>query len=143
MNIVRALLIVTIAGAAYVGWNEYRHRAPPVVAEGPSMPATGFETLPPVAGHQLRTVYVVAAENCPHDDAQRADSLADSLSRQGIRVERTHNISFNFASQPDSAVLARLNAIMNGPLPIVFVDGRASSDPSLSDVVAEYNAGRR
>ena len=143
MNILRVLLVISIAGGCYVYWNEQRHRAPAAVAEAGANPSTGFETYPAVPGQKFRTVYVIAAENCPHEDAQRADRLADELSRQGVRVERAHSINFIFASQPDAGVLGRINTLMNGPLPIVFVDGRAKSNPSLSDVVAEYNAGRQ
>ena len=145
MNIFRTLLVVCVVGGAYVYWNEQRRASPPASAEATAdvAPATGFETLPPVSGQRFRTVYVVAAENCPHEDAQRADRLADELSRKGVRVERTHSINFTFVSPPDQALLNRLNAIMNGPLPIVFIDGRAKSNPALNEVVAEFNAGQR
>ena len=37
----------------------------------------------------------------------------------------------------------RMNRIMNGPLPVVFVNGRAKSNPSLDEVVAEFRAGSK
>lgn len=65
---------------------------------------------------------VVAAENCPHEAAQRADRLTEEPSRSGIAVVRTHNASFSL-NEPDSDSLERINAVMNGPLPVVFVRG--------------------
>ena len=134
MNIVRLLIIVGIAGAGYQYWKQHH---PPVSATAETS-RTGFVTLPPVDGQRSRTVFVIAAQNCPHEEAQRADRLADDLSRQGIPVQRTESAHFGFSGPPDSDTLDRINAIMTGPLPIVFVDGRAKSNPSLEDVVAEF-----
>ena len=75
--------------------------------------------------------------SCPHEDAQRADSLAEDLSRKGIPVIRTHTINFNLAA-PDNSVAERINSVMKGSLPIVFVRGRAKPNPTLEEVVAEY-----
>jgi hypothetical protein len=37
----------------------------------------------------------------------------------------------------------RHNAVMNGEVPIVFVNGRVKANPSVDDVVAEYGAAAR
>ena len=34
--------------------------------------------------------------------------------------------------------MERMSRIMNGPLPIVFFNGRAKANPSLDEVVAEF-----
>jgi hypothetical protein len=33
-----------------------------------------------------------------------------------------------------------MNAVMTGPLPIVFVRGRAKGNPTIKEVVAEFNS---
>ncbi len=139
MNIIRALIVIGIVGGGYTYWKQH-HEASASIESGPAVSENGFAALPPADGQSARKVFVVAAQNCPHEDAQRADRLAEDLSRKGIPVERTQNVSFSITSQPDSAVMERMSRIMNGPLPIVFVDGRAKSNPSLDEVVAEYKA---
>jgi hypothetical protein len=99
----------------------------------------GFVQLPQVIGFDESRVMVVAAENCPHEDAQRADRLAEELRDRGIPVSRTHEVNFNPA-HIDMAVAQRVPAVMEGALPIVFIHGRAKGNPTLDDVVAEYQA---
>lgn len=98
----------------------------------------GFVQVPPPANQAQDTVYVLAAENCPKEDAQRADRLAATLANEKIPVVRTHNIAFNSVPMDDPNIAKRLEAVMNGPLPIVFFRGRAKGNPELEDVLAEY-----
>lgn len=141
MSFIRLLIVVGLAGGAYHYWKE--HRAGAVqAASGPAVSAHGFVALPPADGQNPRSVYVIAAENCPHEDAQRADRLAEDLGRRGIPVVRSHNISFSL-NGADSSVAQRITSVMNGPLPIVFVQGRARSNPSLDEVLAEYQGAGR
>jgi hypothetical protein len=37
----------------------------------------------------------------------------------------------------------RINGIMNGPLPAVFVNGRAKSNPSADEVASEFKGVAR
>lgn len=99
----------------------------------------GFVEMPKVVGFDESTVMVVAAENCPHADAQRADRLAEQLRDRGIPVLRTHQVDFD-PHHFDPAFMKRVPAIMEGVLPIVFIHGRAKGNPTLDDVVAEYQA---
>jgi hypothetical protein len=141
MNILRALLLICIAGAGYSYWKHHQETPGQVEAEA-IVSEAGFAAMPPADGLRPRVVYVFAAQNCPREGAQRADRLAAALSRNGIPVQRTEHVHFSFASPPDAATMARLNRIMNGPLPIVLIDGRAKSNPSLEEVTAEFNGGR-
>lgn len=97
----------------------------------------GFVEVLPPANQALDTVYVVAAQNCPHADAQNADQLAKSLGRQGIPVARVSSVSYP-SQQIDRATMNRLMVVMNGPLPLVFVHGRAAMNPEMNQVVEEY-----
>lgn len=140
MNIIRLLIVVGIAGGGYTYWKEH-HRNPARIQAAAEISASGFVSLPPVQGHNPRTVFVVAAKNCTREEAQRADFLAEDLSRKGIAVQRIDSVNFSFDGPPDNAAMARIDKIMRGPLPIVFYAGRAKSNPSLDDVVAEVRGG--
>ncbi len=141
MNFLKLLIVIGIAGGAYHYWQQH-HSAGTAAAESAAPSRNGFVALPPADGHNAKVVYVVAAENCPHEEAQRADRLASDLSREGIPVTRTHDINFTLAAA-DSAQVDHIKSVMNGPLPIVFVRGRAKSNPTLDEVVAEYDGDRR
>ncbi len=97
----------------------------------------GFVEVLPPANQDLDTIYVVAAQNCPHADAQNADQLAKSLGKQGIPVVRVNTVSYP-SQQIDRATMNRLMVVMNGPLPLVFVHGRAAMNPEVNQVVEEY-----
>jgi len=138
MNILKLALLLAIAAGAYNYWRQ--HQAPRAHEgghESASDSANGFVPLPPVRGQSPSAILVVAAEDCPHDDAQRADRLADDLSRSGLPVVRIHDLTFDVPGG-GSADLERINAVMGGALPVVFVRGRAKANPSLDQVLAEY-----
>ena len=114
--------------------------------------ASRFVTLPPADGHGINSVYIVAPENCPSDAAQRADGLARDLGTAGINPVRTELVDFGQLraqaqadSMPQSMIdqALRINNIMTGTLPIVFVRGRAKNNPTLKEVVAEYKRTAR
>jgi hypothetical protein len=138
MNFARFLLFVAAAGVGLHYWHQ--HQAAVAISTAmASADANGFVELPPARGQNPDTVYVVAAVNCPHEAAQRADRLAKDLDDKGIPVVRTNNVGFT-AVGVDQATVDRVRAIMDGPLPIVFVHGRAKSAPSLEDVEAEFRS---
>lgn len=137
MKIIQALLVLGLAGGSYAFWKHHHDYAAHATSGAPSS-AGPFVALPPADGQDPATVFVVAAQNCPHEAAQRADRLAEELARRGIPVQRTHEVRFHFTSPPESSMVDRMKGIMNGPLPVVFVHGRAKSNPSLDDVIAEF-----
>ena len=135
MNLLKIILAITLAFGAYKYW--HGHQVAKATREATN--ANGFVAVPPVQGAAEDTVLVVAAENCPHEDAQRSDRLAQDLARRGIPVRRTHNVGFAFTSV-EGDTMDRLNTVMQGPLPIVFVNGRAKGNPSLDEVLDEVKA---
>ena len=143
MDIVRILIVVGIAGGGYNAWKQYHGNTVQVenkvhVGARTVISENGFASMPPANGQTSRKVYVLAPENCPSEAARRADRLAADLSRKGMPVVRRDSVRFSLSSQLESDVQTRMSEIMEGPLPIVFVDGRAKSDPSLDEVVAEF-----
>ncbi len=136
MNLFKLLLVLAVAAGAYHFWKQPRAGggtgAGTVAADAAD---DGFVPLPPVRGQSPAAVLVIAAEDCPHEDAQRADRLADDLSRSGVPVTRLHNLGFDNVSADD---VARINAVMGGTLPVVIVRGRGRANPSLAQVLAAY-----
>lgn len=132
MNFLKLLLLAGLIGGGWQYWN--KHQETRTTAQATS--TQGFVTLPAPSGSVPGQVLVIAAENCTADAARRADDLAHELASRKVRVTRTHNVNFQF-DNPDAATMDRLNRVMNGELPIVFVGGRAKNNPSLADVLAE------
>ena len=83
------------------------------------------------------------ARNCPEAAAQGADSLVAELAHKGIPVERRYGISFTMQGDVDNEVMGRISTLMNGLLPLVLVNGRAQTNPSLEAVMAEFHRARK
>ena len=87
------------------------------------------------------------ARNCPEAAAQGADSLVAELAHKGIPVERRYGISFTMQGDVGVDVnneeMGRISKLMNGPWPLVFVNGRAQTNPSLEAVMAEIYRARK
>lgn len=60
------------------------------------------------------------------------------LSAQGIPYTRTDSADFDLSSREEAS---RVTAMMNGPVPVVYVNGRAKANPSPAEVVAEFRRG--
>jgi hypothetical protein len=140
MSIWKLLVVAALAGGAYHVYTKKQARdaaAEAVADAGPAVSGNGFVLMPQVGGHSGRSVLVIAAENCPLEDAARADRLTADLQSNGVPVQRTHNVSFTFDA-PDPAAMQRMQSVMSGQLPIVIVRGRGKANPSLGEVLAEY-----
>jgi hypothetical protein len=133
MKIVKLLLVMVAALFLFQYWQANRP------ATGPS--PNGFVSLPAMNNVDPRQVVVFAPENCPSEKAQQADDLARQLAARSIPAVRSHDVSFT-SSDPDPAIGIRLNSVMNGDLPIVFVKGKGKANPTIEEVLAEYRDGR-
>jgi hypothetical protein len=136
----KSLTSLILAGAA--AWGGYQmysqHQAARALRDVlASSDANGFVDVPPPDNQDSGTIYVVAAQNCPHAAAQQADRLAKELGAQGVPVVRTGQVSFR-PQQVDRATMSRLAVVMNGPLPLVFIHARVAPNPELDRVMAEY-----
>lgn len=137
MRILGSLIIAAAALGGYRTWSH--HRAEHALREAfAGSDVNGFVDVPPPIDQDSDTVYVVAAQNCPHAAAQQADRLAKQLGAQGVPVQRANRVGFR-PEQVDRAAMDRLTVVMNGPLPLVFVHGRVASNPELNQVVEEYH----
>lgn len=135
MRLIKVIAVVALAAVGYQQWQKHET----TTAISASTSANGFVPLPKFQGTDVRSVTIFAAENCPHDDAQRAEALADALRRNGIPVTRLHSANFQL-TEADADKAKQINAVMTGEVPIVFIDGRARANPSFDDVMAEWKA---
>jgi len=133
MNVIKLVLMLIVAGLAVQYWQENR------TATGPSV--NGFLALPTLVNSSSGQVIVYAPENCPSEKARQADELARQLASRNIPSLRSHDVSFS-STDPDPSIGERLNSVMNGELPIVFVNGKGKANPTLDEVIAEYGAVR-
>ena len=139
MSFIKILIVLGLAGFGYQYWTKHRDGQPMMAsaASAGTASSNGFVLLPGTSSTASNAVQVIAAQDCPEEAAQRADSLAEQLSAKGIPVARAHNVSFTVTSG-DPADAQRISSIMSGELPIVLVRGKAKSNPSVDEVVAEY-----
>lgn len=115
-----------------VPWRSYTN----VSQESPG----GFQPVLMPDGAKDNEVLIFAAVNCPHEEAQRADALAEDLTRKGIPNRRSSSFSLNL-KEPTAelqAAVKRTTDVMNGTIPAVFINGMAKANPTLDEVVAEY-----
>jgi hypothetical protein len=149
MNVLKVGFFVAVAALAVLAAREYVPKdalqavtarvsgAPPAGADAPSR--HGFIDIPLPDGQSGHHVVIFAPANCPSDAAQRAEALARRLDDAGIPYTRSQNASFSALSSQDEA--NRVTAVMNGPIPVVFVRKRARANPEAEAVVAEYRDG--
>lgn len=132
MNLIKLLLLVAIAGGGYHYWKKHSVERDLVAATSEG----GFVSVPMPDGMSPHGVVVFAPENCPSDAAQRAYALVSDLGSRGVPVSRADAASFD--NLPDAATAERVRTVMSGQVPIVFVNGKAKSNPSVEEVVSEY-----
>lgn len=135
MSIVRFLVLIAAIGLAVKWWNG---RGPDLASAEKSV--NGFVSAAMPDGVGENTVVILAPVNCPSDAAQRADALAAELTRMGIPNVRSSSYAANI-NDPTPAQEKSLKLaveVLNGPIPAVFLNGKAKANPLLSEVVAEY-----
>ncbi|MGH8158919.1 MAG: hypothetical protein ACREPQ_12425 [Rhodanobacter sp.] len=142
MNFLKFLVVLVVAAGAYHWWQKH-HAAQ---AESGAMAAmsrkgTGFVSMQRPMGARTDAVLIFAPPNCPSETAQRARALARGLEELSIPHVRLDGASFDIDGS-DQEVMTRFKRVMEGNGPPVFVRNKAKANPSLDEVVAEYNARR-
>ena len=136
INIIIVICAIAFGGYTYV--QKHRNQSVAPAVEAAASTESSFVSLPPADGHQAGAVVVIAPIGCTREEARRAEQLASDLSRNGVRVQRTNRISFTGF---DPAEAGRIESVMNGGVPIVFVNGKGKANPTFNEVMAEV--GRR
>ena len=141
MNLKWAAVAVVVALLGYAIWQRHAERVE--AAELARLTDdNGFVELAQPSGADPRKVWIVAAANCPKEGARRADALASDLAERDVVFERRSNVSFSFEAN-DPVLFRRIDAMLGGETPIVFVNARIKANPALDDVLAEYRAAQR
>ncbi len=106
----------------------------------------GFRPLPE-AYSKHDGVLVYAPNGCPKNQQLETAHLIDQLKAHNIPVTRTNSFHTNatFKKRPTDKELAVMEkqmqiVVKNQPSPLVFINGKAKSAPSVADVIDEYNA---
>jgi hypothetical protein len=140
MNLKWAVVAALVALLGYALWHKHTANVE-AAALAALTDEHGFVDLAQPQGADPKKVWVIAAVNCPKEGARRADELARDLDLREIAFERRSNVNFSFdVDNPD--LFRRINDMMNGEVPIVFVNGRIKANPELEDVIAEYKAAQ-
>ncbi len=140
MNFIKLAMLLAIAGGGWHYWQKHSLATAAAALEAPS--EHGFVAMPLPSGMAARGVVIFAPENCPSEAAQRADALASQLAGKGIPVTRSQSANFTFDADPGRAMLDRINTVMQGEIPIVFVNGKGRANPGVDDVLSEYGRGK-
>jgi hypothetical protein len=144
MNVVKTLAFIGVAVCGVLAWNAFTpeggmREAIDGVRGQAGHDDGSFVELPLPDGVSARGVVIFAPQDCPSEAAQRARQLASTLSAQNIPYRETSSADFSALSSQEEA--ERVMAVMEGPIPIVYVNGRAKANPTVEQVVAEYRRG--
>jgi hypothetical protein len=102
----------------------------------------GFVPVAPPDGVPSDSVLILAALNCPSEQAQRADAMAKRLGEMGIPAQRANNYSITHVTRDQIPLINRTSAVLEGTIPIVFVNGMAKANPTVEEVALELHKGR-
>lgn len=144
MNLGKLLALLAVVGLAMGGMVAWDAMRPKGVAQGAEVgerasSSSTFAEIPLPDGVPARGVVVFTPENCPSEAAQRARRLMGRLSDHNVPYSQTSHAEFSNLTSQEQA--DRVTSVMNGPIPIVYVNGRAKANPTPEEVVAEYRRG--
>ncbi len=143
MNLGKLLALLAVVGLAMAGmvaWDVMKPKGVVPGARGDRVSSSStFAAIPLPDGVPARGVVVFTLENCPSEAAQRARRLMGRLSDHNVPYRQTSHAEFSNLTSQEQA--DRVTEVMNGPIPIVYVNGRAKANPTPEEVIAEYGRG--
>ena len=113
MTAMKVILILGLAGLAYHYWEQHQIRSDLAANVYP----IGFLVVPTPTNLDGGTVIILAAENCPKDDAKRADQLALDVARRKVPVTRAHHAEY-LIPDPNPALMKRFDSVTRGLFPL-------------------------
>ena len=108
----------------------------------------GFRPLP-LAYSKTDGIFVYAPNGCPKNQQLQTANLVEQLKSHNLPVTRSNSFHANatFNKKPTDKELAvleqQMKILMNQPSPLVFINGKVKSNPSITDVIKEYNARKQ
>lgn len=124
-----SLLKIVLAGslAVWLGLTVFERVNTPSATEFVAVPTP--DEVPP------DRVVITGLLNCP----QTGKNTRDLINRMTeAQIPYKHITSFGFGNTDDWAGLQRLNEILKRGGPVVFVHGKAKSNPTPEEVIAEF-----
>ena len=147
--------LLIIIGATWLAFQWWKGHAPfenhrtnkngeTHLSRGENQRQNGFIDVVMPDGATANTVLIFAPINCPSDAAQRADDLADKLTRLGIPNMRSSSFSstVNNPTKEQQEGIERAVSVINGEIPAVFINGVAKANPTVDEVVSEFERTR-
>ena len=138
MSALRLLLAVAFLGLCVHYWHAWREEKALQAIASPN----GFLPVPMPTNTPPNTVLIFAPLNCPREGAQRAEALSQKLNELGIKNIKTASYAAaTFENTEENlASYKRLNVVMTGEIPIALVNGMGKANPTIDELVAEYNS---
>ena len=136
MKTFRLLLVLFVGGFAWSVFQKTRVKKSSVDSQ---VGARGFVTGAATPNTPAGKVVIVAPIGCPQEAGRRADALERVLSQARLPVVRRNEVSFVAGSEAEAA---KLDGLMRGEVPIVFVGRRAMNNPTAEEVSVEFALGR-
>ena len=100
----------------------------------------GFIPVPMDRRAPRDAVLIISAMNCPSGGTQRARALTEALQARAIPYEWRNGYRIPPGRIDDelAAGLKRLERVMKGKTPAVFINHKGIANPTLEQVVAEF-----
>ncbi|HEY0332309.1 MAG TPA: hypothetical protein VGC74_01150 [Stenotrophomonas sp.] len=139
MKLKSVCALMGLAVTVVVAWNLLDGRTSSTgvsTRAGNDIMANDFTPIPMPDGMSDQGIIIFAPQNCPSDAAQRAEVMAQYLSGKGIAFTRSTSAEYgDLASREE---VDQVMAVMNGPIPVVYVNGKAKANPKPEEVEAQY-----
>lgn len=132
MDLLKYLLILAVIVGAY------QHFGSRLKADYASPSPNGFVSVQMPDDGKEDVVLILAPLSSPSNDAKRADALAARLNERGIPNRRGSSYLIYSLKPGQVSAVERAKEIMRSEAPAVFINGMAKANPSVDEVVAEY-----
>ena len=146
-----ALTLIACGYLAYQEYREYQGRLAIEELEAEILWGHTFVDLLPIQVVDTSGIVIFTPPDCPAPQALKADLLVAELQKLNIPVQLTHRIgwkekreTYSTQEEADAAkrkltyAKANLRMVMKRPSPLVFINYKAKSDPTLEEVLKEY-----
>jgi hypothetical protein len=142
VNIGKWLMIAVLTGVAVHLWTTHQRSVfeRSVLATADT---NGFVAVQMPDGAPPDTALILAALNCPSAAAKRADAMAKRLTEMGIPNRRSGSYSVAAATREQMPLLTRTSIVLQGEIPVIFINGMAKANPTVDEVASEYRRDKQ
>ncbi len=134
MGLIKNIGIFLAVIAVVIGFRMFHVKKEKSAGE---QPKGGFVEIPRPRGAPMGKVLLIGPQNCPREEGQRIDRLERLMHAAGIPCVRLNTANIPPADQAEAN---RIEKIMTGEIPIVFVGSFAKNNPTLEEVKAQFLA---